>query len=474
MDRHLTGMQKFSFGFGAIGKDAIFNIVSVFLMFYITDIVGLSPAFVGVMLFVARIWDAINDPIMGMIVDNTRNNFGKFKTWLTIGTLVNAVITVLLFTNFDLPQSAMYVYISVLYISWGMSYTMMDIPYWSWLPNLTHNPREREEVSVIPRFFASLAAFTVGTFGLFFIHKLGDLFGKGSDSVGIFVFAIICSAVFIFTIAVTIIKVPEDKEMEQQIGIKVNFKDIGRILFKNKELLAIMGVLLTFNLCMQTLNGSIIYYFKYAVNAEHLFSIFNSMILCEMVGLLFLPRFIKWVGRTKAFNTAIILIVTGLAVILIAGFIIPKVTIPVIIGAGLLRVGSGFMTGITTVSLADVIDYSEVKFGQRNESIITSTNTFLTKASQAIAALIVGMGLTILGYTPNESQTALTINGLRVMIIVAPVIFVFLAAFLYHKAFNLKGDFLKDVEQTLYYKRQREHNERMNKEDVKDVTTTVS
>ena len=202
------------------------------------------------------------------------------------------------------------------------------------------------------------------------------MFGKGSDSVGIFVFAIICSAVFIFTIAVTIIKVPEDKEMEQQIGIKVNFKDIGRILFKNKELLAIMGVLLTFNLCMQTLNGSIIYYFKYAVNAEHLFSIFNSMILCEMVGLLFLPRFIKWVGRTKAFNTAIILIVTGLAVILIAGFIIPKVTIPVIIGAGLLRVGSGFMTGITTVSLADVIDYSEVKFGQRNESIITSTNTF--------------------------------------------------------------------------------------------------
>lgn len=167
MDRHLTGMQKFSFGFGAIGKDAIFNIVSVFLMFYITDIVGLSPAFVGVMLFVARIWDAINDPIMGMIVDNTRNNFGKFKTWLTIGTLVNAVITVLLFTNFDLPQSAMYVYISVLYISWGMSYTMMDIPYWSWLPNLTHNPREREEVSVIPRFFASLAAFTVGTFGFF-------------------------------------------------------------------------------------------------------------------------------------------------------------------------------------------------------------------------------------------------------------------------------------------------------------------
>ena len=463
MNRHLTGMQKFSFGFGAIGKDAIFNIVGVFLMFYITDIVGLSPAFVGVMLFVARIWDAINDPIMGVIVDNTRNNIGKFKTWLVIGTIVNAIVTILLFTNFDLPQTAMYVYISIIYIAWGMTYTMMDIPYWSWLPNLTHNPREREEISVIPRFFASLAAFTVGTFGLFFIHKLGDIFGKGSDSIGIFVFAVICSAVFIFTIGVTVWKVPEDKEMEQQTGIKVNFKDIGRILFKNKELLAIMGVLLTFNLCLQTLNGSIIYYFKYVVNTEHLFAIFNAMILCEMLGLLMLPRYIKWVGRTKAFNTSITLIIVGLLFILISGFVAPQNVITVIVGAGLLRIGSGFMIGITTVSLADVIDYGEVKFGQRNESVITSANTFLTKTSQAVAALIVGLGLSILGYTPNEAQTALTINGLRILIIVLPIVFVILAAFLYHKAFHLKGDFLTDIEKTLQNKRQREHKERMSK-----------
>ncbi|MGW7886344.1 melibiose:sodium transporter MelB [Staphylococcus xylosus] len=461
MNRHLTGKQKFAFGFGAIGKDAIFNIVSVFLMFYITDIVGLSPAFVGVMLFVARIWDAINDPIMGMIVDNTRNNFGKFKTWLVIGTLINAVVTVLLFTNFDLSQTAMYIYISIIYISWGMTYTMMDIPYWSWLPNLTHDPREREELSVIPRFFASLAAFTVGTFGLFFIHKLGDIFGGGSDSTGIFVFAIICSLIFIFTIGVTVFKVPEDQEMEKLIGIKVKFKDIGRILFKNKELLAIMGVLLTFNLCLQTLNGSIIYYFKYVVNAEHLFAIFNSMILCEMVGLLLLPRFIKWVGRTAAFNTSIICIISGLLIILISGYIAPQSMTLVIIGSGILRIGSGFMVGITTVSLADVIDYGEVKFGQRNESIITSTNTFLTKTSQAVAALIVGLGLSILGYTPNEAQSVVTINGLRIMILVSPLVFICLAAFLYHKAFNLKGDFLTDIEKTLQYKRQREFRDRI-------------
>lgn len=153
------------------------------------------------------------------------------------------------------------------------------------------------------------------------------------------------------------------------------------------------------------------------------------MILCEMVGLLLLPRFIKWVGRTKAFNTAVSFIILGLLIILIAGFIAPKSTLLIILGAGILRIGSGFMIGITTVSLADVIDYGEVKFGQRNESIITSTNTFLTKASQAVAALIVGVGLSILGYTPNESQSLVTINGLRIMIIIAPLLFVCLTAF---------------------------------------------
>src|SRR5699024_9675799 len=111
-----------------------------------------------------------------------------------------------------------------------------------------------------------------------------------------------------------------------------------------------------------TLNGSIIYYFKYVVNAEHLFAILNAMILCEMLGLLLLPRYIKWVGSTKAFNTSITLLIVGLLFILISGFVAPHNVITVIVGAGLLRIGSGFMIGITTVSLADVIDYGEVKF----------------------------------------------------------------------------------------------------------------
>ena len=142
--KYASTREKLCFGIGAIGKDAICNLVGAFLMLYFTDTLYLAPAFVGVLFFVARIWDAINDPMMGMIVDNTHTRFGKFRIWLVIGTLVNSVVFVLLFHSFNLSGTALYVYVSVMYILYGMTYTIMDVPYWSWLPNLTNDPHERE------------------------------------------------------------------------------------------------------------------------------------------------------------------------------------------------------------------------------------------------------------------------------------------------------------------------------------------
>ena len=176
--KYASTREKLCFGIGAIGKDAICNLVGAFLMLYFTDTLYLAPAFVGILFFVTRIWDAINDPMMGMIVDNTHTRFGKFRIWLVIGTLVNSVVFVLLFHSFNLSGTALYVYVSVMYILYGMTYTIMDVPYWSWLPNLTNDPHEREKVSVIPRFFASLAGFSVATFGLYIINYLNKVTQK--------------------------------------------------------------------------------------------------------------------------------------------------------------------------------------------------------------------------------------------------------------------------------------------------------
>lgn len=445
---NLTSKEKFAFGFGALGKDAICCFVGNFLMFYFTDVLFLAPAFVGTLFFIARIWDAVNDPMMGLIVDNTHNHFGKFRTWLLVGTLINAVVFVALFNTFGLQGKSLYIYVSIAYILYGMTYTIMDVPYWSWLPNLTNDPHEREAVSVIPRFFASLAGFSIGVFGLSMIDGMDQLFGNGDRTGGFRSVAVIIAVLFIFTIGVTIVNVKE--KVTETASERTSFSQIKSILFGNKQLLAYIGLLLSFNLCMQIINGVIIYYFKYVAGREGLFSIFNVCILAEMGGLVIFPKIVKKLGREKMFAMACAFPIIGLIIIAVAGFTAPTNPFFIILGAGILKLGSGFELGVVTVSIADVIDYSELLFGTRNESIICSTQTFLMKSSQAVSGLLTGVGLAIVGYNATlPQQSDATLNGIRIIMIAIPMIFAVLSYVIYTKCYKLKGKYLEEMIQKL-------------------------
>lgn len=124
------------------GRDR--DLVRAFLMLYLTDTLGIAAGFVGTLFFVARMWDAVNDPVMGMIVDNTKTKYGKFRIWLIVGTLLNSITFVLPFTTLGIDDmKTKCIYVSIMYILYGMTYTIMDVPYWSWLPNLSSDPRER-------------------------------------------------------------------------------------------------------------------------------------------------------------------------------------------------------------------------------------------------------------------------------------------------------------------------------------------
>lgn len=185
-------------------------------MLYLTDTLYLAPAFVGILFLVARIWDAVNDPFMGMIVDNTRTRHGKFRIWLIVGTLLNSVVFVLLFTSCGLEGTALYAYVSIMYILYGMTYIIMDVPYWSWLPNLTNDPHEREKISVVPRFFASLAGFCVATFGLYIINAFNRMAGNENllAEQGYTYFAIAIAVIFIITIGITVANVKEESTLK--------------------------------------------------------------------------------------------------------------------------------------------------------------------------------------------------------------------------------------------------------------------
>lgn len=165
----------------------------------------------------------------------------------------------------------------------------------------------------------------------------------------------------------------------------------------------------------------------------------------EIIALFLFPKIAKWLSRERVYPIATISIILGLLVILAAGYVAPKAFLPVIIGTSLIKIGSGLIMGIITVSIADVIDYSEMKFGQRNESVITSTQTFLMKTAMAFSGLATGWSLTLLGYQPGQAQSELTKNGLRVIMVVLPIICVTASFAIYKWSYHLKGTYIKDI-----------------------------
>ena len=443
----LSMKEKYSFGIGAIGKDAVYAIVSIYLMFYFTDVLGIAAGFVGGLFFVARIWDAINDPIMGLIVDNTRTRWGKFRPWILIGTLVNSVVLIFLFTDCGLTGNALYIYVSVIYILWGMTYTLMDVPYWSMLPNLTS---DKEEVSVIPRIFAAFATLIVSSLGLKIVSILGD----GNQKSGFLYFSIIISAVFIVTILITVKNTREHNFSSSQE--KTTLKQMVNVLVKNDQLITFLFMVLLFTVGQQIIAGIQLYYFKYVTGSENLFTVFVSFSgISTILGLIVFPKIVSKLSRIKVYILGCVLPVIGIVMLLLAGLFLPKN--PILVGlAGIIySFGGGFFTGSQTVALADIVDYGECKLGTRNESVIFSIQTLLVKISTAFGGLLTGLILSATGYVPNQVQSATTINGLRIVMTIVPIIFISASALVYIKHYKLNGETLNNIIKLLEDKREK-------------------
>ena len=272
--------------------------------------------------FLQSFWDAVNDLGMGIIVDNTRTKWGKFRPWLLIGTIVNAVVFVCLFTNWGLSGTSLYVFAAVMYVLWGMTYTIMDIPYWSMLPNLTKDKREREKLSVIPRIFASIGgSLIVGGFGLQIIEFLG----KGNDQAGYTRFAWIIAIVFVIAILITVCNVKSADKVDTMKVEKTSLRQMVHIILKNDQLLVAIGIILTFNFAIQVMNGVSTYYFIYVTGSKEMFSVFTMFAgIAEIVGLFVFPKVVSKISRTHVYFWACCFPVIGFAILFVISYLCPQ------------------------------------------------------------------------------------------------------------------------------------------------------
>ncbi len=445
----LKGREKFAYGAGAVGKDMVYAFVSGFLMYYYNTVLGISATFIGVLFMAARVFDAVNDPMMGVVVEKTHTRFGKFRPWLFIGTILNGII---LYAMYAVPESItgtpLLVYTSVAYILWGVTYTIMDIPYWSMIPAITESGKDRENISVIARSCAGFG-FAIPTA---LTMVLVPILGGGSERVGFRIFALMVTAFFVIAIMLTVFNVKE-KVVERKKTVSV--KEMFSALLHNDQALVIVVAIIVFNASLYLTQQLAIYFFKYDIGNASLYGLFGTVGgAAQILAMLSLPLIRKKFECKKILIGAIGTTLIGYAALFIMGTLGIRNMIPLCLAAVVIFLGFGLATVLTTIFLADTVDYGEWKNNQRNESVVFSLQTFVVKLASAISVLIAGVGIDMIKLDQNAvTQTASTLLGLRILMIVVPMAGLVISILFFVKKYKLDEKMLQLISQELKERR---------------------
>ncbi len=456
-----TGKQTAAYGIGAVGKDMVYALSASYVMYYYQDVLGLSATFVGAILMIARVFDAANDPFMGVIVAKTNTKYGKFRPWLFGGTVLNALV---LFALFSVPKGmsgqGLMIWFAVAYILWGVTYTMMDIPYWSMIPAVTDNAQDREHLSVVGRTCAGVGNALITVFTV----KAVAMLGAGIERTGFRMVALIVAVLFVLAEALLcyVITEPSKENQMQTTSVKEMFKS----LFANDQAMVTVLTIILINSALYITSNLIIYFFKYDVGGvswQDNYTLFNMVGgASQILGMMVLyPLLRKFLANEKIFQICLIMSMTGYALILLACVTGLAHNIIALSVCGLfVFAANGMLTVLTTVFLSCTVDYGELQTGRREESVIFSMQTFVVKLASGLAVFITGLGLDLIGLSGNNStdgtivqQTQGTIFGLRMLMTILPVLGLACALVVFRKNFKLTDERALEISEELKAKR---------------------
>ncbi|MCL1988033.1 MAG: glycoside-pentoside-hexuronide (GPH):cation symporter [Firmicutes bacterium] len=441
--------NRFTFGIGTIGRDMVYTLISTYLIFYLSNVINLPVAtfaWVSVIIVAIRIFDVLNDPFMGFVVDNTRTKWGKFKPWIAFGGTTTAIFTVLIFTDFGLTGTAFIVVFTIAYLFWGICYTTNDIAYWSMLPALSDDQKEREKIGVIARICANIGLFFVVAGIVPITAALGESFG--SLQMGYFVFTVIIAIVMVAGLLVTLFGV---KESNVKAKIETtSIKEMFAVIFKNDQLLYTAIAMSLFMIGYVTTTAFGLFYFEYAYGNIDMFPIFAIILgISQITALAVFPLFSKKYDRRTLYTFAMVLIAIGYVIF----FFAPTTTMIFIGIAGVfLFFGQSFVQLLMLMFLADTVDYGHWKLGKRNESITFSLQPLINKTGGAVSSGVVSVVVILSGIVEAESAADVTESGLlilRMAMFAFPLLCIIVSYLIYRKKYVIDSKFYTKIQDEL-------------------------
>ncbi len=416
----LTVSEKLAYGLGDTASNFYFQAFNLFLLYYYTDIFGLSAAAVGTLFLVTRIFDAVMDPLMGIIADRTNTRWGKFRPYILWGALPYGVIGYVMFANPSLTADGKLVYAYVTYGLMWVAYTFINIPYSALMGVMSPSSSERTSLSTYRFACAFGGQFLIGLLTV----RLKNFLGGGNDAVGfrytMLIFSVLSVGLFLYTFANTRERVAPPPEQSGSLK-----EDLGALV-RNRPWVALFFSALCTLTNVAIRNGSIIYYFKYTVGDETKAALYISLgSIAFIAGAVSTKLFLKFCER----RTLMIILSIANAVTMASFFFVDPKFIVLLHALNILAI---FLVGPTPAILwsmyADTADYGEWKFGRRTTGLIFSASVFSQKVGLAIGSALAAWLLNYYGFVANIAQTDRAQVGIKLMFSVFPALFALLGA----------------------------------------------
>lgn len=394
----------FKYSFGGLGSNLAFFLVMNFLTFFYTDIFGISTMVVASLMLVSRFIDAFTDPLMGMMGDHTRSRMGRFRPWIIIGAPILGIMVLLLFTAPNLSPNGKIVYAYVVYITYSLASTVVNIPYHSLTPILSQDPYQRTVIVTWKQGMGSASQFIITILAL----PLVELFGGGKQGwamYGALIGALMTASFWICAWGGKPYDKPnklvtEDKAKDS--APKTNMLADLKLLVKNKPMMMLMIAYGTDTLANATCSAVNVYYFKYVLNRIDLVpKAATAMLVTSLISIPFLPVLTKIFGKKNLYWWGSALSILPLAVL----WIKPTATVAILMCMlGVFGFISKIPSNLGWAMLPECGDFTEFQFGRRADGLMASSLTFINKFGMAIGGFIASFFLGLVHYVPDVAQ----------------------------------------------------------------------
>lgn len=414
-------VKKIIYGSGESVSVMGVTVIGLYLLFFLTDVVGLSPALAGTIFMIGRAWDAISDPIVGIISDKTSTRWGRRRPYFFLASIPLFLAFTFLWYPIQADGEGMtFLYYTLFYVLFMTALTFYHVPYISLITEFSSDYHERTSINNYRIFFQLLIGLVAATIPKMIADQTS--YSHMALYVGIFMM-VIAFLVFRFTSERPIEKRPQRFALKNELAS----------LFKNRGLKYLLWIYVGCYAAANIIEGFVIYYMKYWLNREIDMPILFVIVIG--IGILSLPVWSKisnQYGKRKALLWGLMIWVLGQVAWLIVAPTSP-VYVVYIIGA-VVGIGYGVAHVLPWAMLPDVVDMDEVETGRKREGLYAGVMTFFMKMTNSIAIFLIGLILEFSGYVANEVQSEITLTTIKWTMTIAPGIFVviaLIATFLY-------------------------------------------